>query len=160
MPHSFSSEHGRHSDPKLFNVPNDSHVHNILSGEGDERPHLDVDLEALVDTWLGPEDAVAALSASEMPTETSSTVLSPVPAFSLGQFTVQGDQTCSSRRVSARRVEPVNNDAASLPTPLTLSKCARQTRLATCGTNHSPASGARGSPEMLPRLSTLPHIPS
>merc|ERR1711903_116940 len=51
-------------------------------------------------------------------TETSSTVLSPVPAFSLGQFTVQGDQTCSSRRVSARRVEPVNNDAALLPKPI------------------------------------------
>ena len=71
----------------------------------------------LVDTLLGPEDASAALSASEM-TETSSTVLSPVPAFSLGQFTVQGDQTCSSWRVSAGRVEPVNNDAASLPTPI------------------------------------------
>ena len=72
----------------------------------------------LVDTLLGPEDDSAALSASEMPTETSSTVLSPVPAFSLGQFTVQGDQTCSSGRVSAGRVGPVNNDAASLPTPI------------------------------------------
>ena len=101
-------------------MPNDPHSYPFC-GEGDDRkhnqPHLDEDLQMLVDTLLGPEDASAALSASEM-TETSSTVLSPVPAFSLGQFTVQGGQTCSSRRVSAGRVEPVNNDAASLPTPI------------------------------------------
>ena len=101
-------------------MPNDPHPYPFC-GEGDDRehhrPHLDEDLQMLVDTLLGPEDASAALSASEM-TETSSTVLSPVPAFSLGQFTVLGGQTCSSRRGSAGRVEPVNNDAASLPTPI------------------------------------------
>ena len=79
MHRSFSTPHGRGLDPKakLFNVP-DSHL-NTFSSKEDEQ-HLDVDLETLVDTWLGPEDAVAALSASEMPTEASSTVLSPVPA--------------------------------------------------------------------------------
>ena len=74
-------------------MPNDPHPYPFC-GEGDDRehhrPHLDEDLQMLVDTLLGPEDDSAALSASEMPTETSSTVLSPVPAFSLGQFTVQG----------------------------------------------------------------------
>ena len=37
MPRSFSTSHGRRSDPKLFNVPNDLQP-NTFSGEGDERP--------------------------------------------------------------------------------------------------------------------------
>ena len=82
MPHSFSTAHGRRSDPKLFNVPNDSHL-NTLFGEGDERAYLDVDLQILVDTLLGPEDAAAALSASNLPTETSSALLSPGRALPL-----------------------------------------------------------------------------
>ena len=104
------NEHGRRSDPKLFNVPNDSHVHNTLGGEGDERPHLDVDLQMLVDTLLGPDDAAAALSASKMPA-----LISPGRALSLDQLTLQGGQTSAS---SALKVEPVNNDAAPLPTPM------------------------------------------
>ena len=96
MPHSFSSEHGRRSDPKLFNVPNDSHVHNTLGGEGDERPHLDVDLQMLVDTLLGPDDAAVALSASKMPTLISvspdTALISPGRALSLDQLTLQEDR--------------------------------------------------------------------
>ena len=113
MTRSFSTVHGRHSDPKHFNVPNDSHM-NTLFGEGDERAYLAVDLQTLVDTLLGPEDATAALSASKMPTETSSALLSPGRALSLEQLTLQG-QTCSAS--SAPKVDPANNDAAPLPTP-------------------------------------------
>ena len=122
MPRSFSTSHGRRSDPKLFNVPNDSHP-NTFSGEGDERAHLDVDLQTLVDTLLGPEDS-AALSASKKPTgsagadaaaagETSSALPSPGCGLSLGQLTLQGGQTCSSSSVV--RVEPMDNDAAPAP---------------------------------------------
>ena len=106
MPRSFSTSHGRRSDPKLFNVPNDSHP-NTFSGEGDERAHLDVDLQTLVDTLLGPEDS-AALSASRKPAgsagadaaaagETSSALPSPGCGLSLGQLTLQGSQAGSSR---------------------------------------------------------------
>ena len=55
MPRSFSSWHGRRPDPKLFNVPNDSPP-NGLPVEGEQSDHLDVDLQTLVDTLLGPED--------------------------------------------------------------------------------------------------------
>ena len=54
MPRSFSSWHGRRPDPKLFNVPNDSPP-NGLPVEGEQSDHLDVDLQSLVDTLLGPE---------------------------------------------------------------------------------------------------------
>ena len=115
MPRSFSTSHGRRSDPKLFNVPNDSHP-NTFSGEGDERAHLDVDLQTLVDTLLGPEDS-AALSASKKPTgadaaaagETSSALPSPGCGLSLGQLTLQGGQAGSS---SAALL------SAPLPTPM------------------------------------------
>ena len=50
MPRSFSTSHGRRSDPKLFNVPNDLQP-NTFSGEGDERAHLDVDLSMSIHTW-------------------------------------------------------------------------------------------------------------
>ena len=126
MPRSFSTPHGRRADPKLFNVP-DSHIHSFSNG-GDERAMEmtqppatwetsghQMDLVTLVDTLLGPEDAAAA-SSSTMPTETSSTLLAPGRALSQGQLTLQGGQTCSSS--SAMRVEPVNNDAAALPTPM------------------------------------------
>lgn len=117
MPRSFSSWHGRRPDPKLFNVPNDSPP-NAHLGEG-EHDHLDVDLQTLVDTLLGPEDS-AAFSASSQPDAlavTNSLVAgtfnfpspSPTCGLSLGQLTLQGGQAGSS---SAALL------SAPLPTPM------------------------------------------
>jgi hypothetical protein len=117
MPRSFSSWHGRRPDPKLFNVPNDSPP-NALLGEG-EHDHLDVDLQTLVDTLLGPEDS-AAFSASSQPDALAVTNSlaagtfnfpspSPTCGLSLGQLTLQGGQAGSS---SAALL------SAPLPTPM------------------------------------------
>ena len=117
MPRSFSSWHGRRPDPKLFNVPNDSPP-NPLALEG-EHDHLDVDLQTLVDTLLGPEDS-AAFSASSQPDAIAVTNSlaagtfnfpspSPTCGLSLGQLTLQGGQAGSS---SAALL------SAPLPTPM------------------------------------------
>ena len=130
MPRSFSSWHGRRADPRLFNVPNDSDP-NSFSGEGDERTHLDVDLETLVDTLLGPEDS-AALSASKKMNGSagveaaaaramsSAALPSPGCGLSLGQLTLQGGQTCSSSAIVRvePRVECMGDDAAPTQRPM------------------------------------------
>ena len=104
MPRSFSSWHGRRPDPKLFNVPNDSPP-NGPPVEGEQNDHLDVDLQTLVDTLLGPEDSemlaapAAASDALALINSLDAGTLSlPSPAcgLSLGQLTLQGGSSSAS----------------------------------------------------------------
>ena len=104
MPRSFSSWHGRRPDPKLFNVPNDSPP-NGLPVEGEQSDHLDVDLQTLVDTLLGPEDTemlAAPAAASDALALTNSSesgplnLPSPACGLSLGQLTLQGGGASAS----------------------------------------------------------------
>ena len=104
MPRSFSSWHGRRPDPKLFNVPNDSPP-NGLPVEGEQSDHLDVDLQTLVDTLLGPEDTemlAAPAAASDALALTNSSesgplnLPSPACGLSLGQLTLQGGGSSAS----------------------------------------------------------------